>query len=272
MTTTEDSQYEQCLKNNPLKTDELIFKYKETECSTPGMIKIMFFLYFFRLFKELNIRAYVTKRENAIVQNVLETMPLQTTHYLPHYPHLFAGAAKDVRTGMQNLVWCSVRVPIKHTDLYELFDANAKNILEDASDEFGVLIQMTFMPLLARGLYIGLSVFCKVQHPIPKTMRHAVVLCGMTNTHFIIKNSWGSSEDILPISSKLLLNGLDWTIDSAYVSLLVEPGSEINPQEEEIDAFFMDEYIGFYTRWFDKKFRPPHNKTQKAQAKKNITL
>jgi len=181
MTSEETTKYRQCLAENPLQTDLPFVDYTIENCTEKGVLKIMLFHYVYEYLKNNSVRADIPIFD--IIINMKTYTPIQP---------LFEKASFDIliKTTDYELTWRQISISVLAESFYDVIHH--------------------LLPLFEFGLYIKMSLF-----------GHGVTLIGFEKNHFLIKNSWNETLDVVPYDFFVTLKGDPKLYEIRYLDLLL---------------------------------------------------
>lgn len=205
--------YKKCLADFPIETEKDIRPYTAEKCTEKGFISIMFFYYFYFYLKRNSYKSL----KRAIP--LLDTMPPRAAALSPLDSAKFSQVVEMMITKKQeaDLTWQSILI---------------RMIREEDSDTYMDTIREVIEPIIKLGLYVYMLLD-----------NHAVVLMNCQHGNFVIKNSWGYSNDVVPYGFDIPLQGKDKAYSLEYFELFLPMTNTFFRENKPGGIYTSDKFI-----------------------------
>jgi len=149
---------------------------------------------------------------------LLDTLPVRAAAVSPLDSTTFSHVAEMMLTKKREtgLTWRSILIRMNREDLATYRETIAE-VIE---------------PIVKLGLYIYMLL-----------NNHAVVLMNAHHGHFIIKNSWGYPNDVVPYGLDIPLRGNDKVYTLEYLELFLPMTTTFSAENETRGVYTSDAYI-----------------------------
>ena len=246
MNEREKTIYKKCLADFPIETEEDIRPYTAEKCTEKGFISIMFFYYFYFYLKRNGYKSL----KQAIP--LLDTMPARVAAVSPLDSSIFSQVAAMMiaKKRETDLTWRSILIRMNR---------------EEDSATYRETIAEVIEPIAKLGLYIYMLL-----------NNHAVVLMNCHHGHFVIKNSWGYPNDVVPYGFDVTLQGKDKAYSLEYLELFIPMTTTFATENETLGLYTSDEFIHVhdlypFVRKYVATYQRAGRKTRRNRRKKTYT-
>lgn len=213
MNEREKEIYKKCLADFPIETEEDIRPYTPEKCTEKGFISIMFFYYFYFYLRRNGFKSLI----QAIP--LLDTMPPRAAAVSPLDSASFSqvSAMMVAKKREAELTWRSILIRMNREEDRETYMETIREVIE---------------PIAKLGLYIYMLL-----------KNHAVVLMNAHHGHFIIKNSWGYDNDVVPYGFDIRLQGKDKDYSLEYFELFLPMTTTFDTENQTLGVYTSDKLI-----------------------------
>jgi hypothetical protein len=245
MNEREKEIYKKCLADYPIETEEDIRPYTAEKCTEKGFISIMFFYYFYFYLRRNGFKSLI----QAIP--LLDTMPARAAAVSPLDTSFSQVAAMMIAKKRENdLTWRSILIRMNR---------------EEDRDTYMDTIREVIEPIAKLGLYVYMLL-----------NNHGVVLMNAHHGHFIIKNSWGYENDVVPYGFDIRLHGKDKVYSLEYFELFLPMTNTFSRENKTLGVYTSDEFIHVhdlypFIRKYVATYQRAGSKTRRKRRKKTYT-
>lgn len=246
MNEREKTIYKKCLADYPIKTEEDIHPYTAEKCTEKGFISIMFFYYFYFYLKRNSYKSL----KSAIP--LLDTMPPRAAALSPLDSEKFSHVAEMMiaKKREADLTWRSILIRMNRREDMDTYMDTIREVIE---------------PIVKLGLYVYMLLD-----------NHAVVLMNCQHGNFVIKNSWGYSNDVVPYGFDIPLQGKDKAYSLEYFELFLPMTNTFSRENETRDVYTSDAFVHVHDlypiiRKYVATYQRAGRKTRRNRRKKTYT-